>query len=301
MTNPRVSIIILNWNGLKDTIECLESLHGITYPDYQILVVDNGSTGDDVKVLREHFGDYIHIIENDKNYGFAEGNNIGLRYALTNHNPHYLLLLNNDIIVDPDFLTELVKAAENNPEIGLLGPVVYDYYKQSVVRGTGSGQRISWWRGTFVSLMSSKSGQEVDGIREADYIEGSCMLVRRNVIDQVGMLDSVYFAYWEEADWCVRIKRAGYKVCCVLSSKIWHKVQPSYLDTRKLYYFLRNDILFMRKNADKKYMPTFLIYFLCVSLPLWTFKPFLAHPLETVGAVAKALLWNIRHKPSNSQ
>lgn len=301
MTNPRVSIIILNWNGLKDTIECLESLKKVTYCGYQVIVVDNGSRGNDVDILKEKFGDYVQIIENDKNYGFAEGNNIGMRYALTNHNPHYLLLLNNDIIVDPDFLTELVKTAENNPEIGLLGAVVHDYYKQSVVRGTGSGLRISWWRGTFVSLMSSQSGQEVDGISEADYIEGSCMLVRRNVIDQVGMLDSVYFAYWEEADWCVRIKRAGYKVCCVLSSKIWHKVQPSYLDTRKLYYFLRNDILFMRKNAAKKYMPTFLIYFLCVSLPLWTFKPFLAHPLETVGAVAKALLWNIRHKPSNGQ
>ena len=295
MTNPKVSIIILNWNGLKDTIECLESLRKITYPDYQVLVVDNGSTGADVKVLRERFGNYIHIIENDKNYGFAEGNNIGMRYALTNHSPDYILLLNNDTTVAPNFLTELVKVAENDPRIGLLGPAIYYSYKPSVVRGTGSGLRISWWRGIPVSLMSSQSGQEVYSIREADFVEGSCMLVRRNVIDQVGMLDSVYFAYWEEADWCVRIKRAGYKVCCVHSAKIWHKVQPSYLDTRKLYYFLRNDILFMRKNAAKKHMPTFLIYFLCVSLPLWTFKPFLAHPLGTITAITKALLWNIRH------
>lgn len=301
LTNPKVAVVILNWNGVKDTVECLESLKKVTYRDYQVIVVDNGSRGNDVDILKEKFGDYVQIIENDKNYGFAEGNNIGMRYALTNHNPDYLLLLNNDITVDPDFLTELVKAAENNPEIGLLGPVVYDYYKQSVVRGTGSGLRISWWRGIPVSLMPSQSGQEVDGIREADFVEGSCMLVRRNVIDQVGMLDSVYFAYWEETDWCVRIKRAGYKVCCVLSSKIWHKVQPSYRDTRKLYYFLRNDILFMRKNADKKYLGTFFLYFFCVSLPLWCFKPFLAHPLETVGAVTKALLWNIRHKPSNGQ
>jgi GT2 family glycosyltransferase len=257
--------------------------------------VDNGSIGADVKVLRERFGDYVQIIENDKNYGFAEGNNIGMRYALTNHNPDYLLLLNNDISVDPDFLTELVKAAENIPEIGLLGPVVYDYNKQSVVRGTGSGLRISWWRGTLESLRSSQSGQEVDGIREADYIEGSCMLARRNVIEQVGMLDAAYFAYWEEADWCVRIKRAGYKVCCALRSKIWHKSPLSHLDSFRLYYLLRNNILFMRKNAEKRYMPTFFAYFLCIKLPLWTLKPFLAHPVGTTEAVARALLWPVRH------
>lgn len=295
MTNPKVSIIILNWNGLKDTIECLESLRKITYPDYQVLVVDNGSTGADVKALRERFRNYIHIIENDKNYGFAEGNNIGMRYALTNYNPDYLLLLNNDVSVDPDFLTELVKAAEKNPKIGLLGPVIYDYYRQSVVRGQGSGLRINWWTGTHVAIRSKLGGQEVDGIREADFVEGSCMLVRRNVIDKVGILDTAYFAYWEEADWCVRIKRAGYRVCCVLSSKIWHKSPRSHLDSRRLYYLLRNNIMFMRKNADKKYMPTFLVYFFCIKLPLWTFKPFLAHPLGTTGAVARALLWHVRH------
>ncbi len=295
MTNLKVSIIILNWNGLKDTVECLESLRKITYPNYQVLVVDNGSTGADVKVLQEHFGNYIHIIENNKNYGFAEGNNIGMRYALTNHNPEYLLLLNNDVTVAPDFLAELVKAAENNAEMGLLGPVVYDYYKKSVVRGMGSGLRISWWRGTPVPLGSIQSSQEADSIREADFVEGSCMLIRRNVIERVGMLDAEYFAYSEEVDWCVRIKRAGYKVCCVLSSKIWHKSPVSHLDSRKLYYLLRNNILFMRKNAEKRYMPTFLAYFLCIKLPLWSFRPFLAHPLGTSGAVARALLWHVRH------
>jgi GT2 family glycosyltransferase len=301
MIYPRTAVIILNWNGLKDTIECLESLRRITYPDYQVLVVDNGSTGDDVKVLRERFGDYIHIIENDRNYGFAEGNNIGMRYALSNLSPDYLLLLNNDTTVDPNFLTELVKAAENDHEIGLLGPLVYDYYRKGTVRGTGAGQRIRWWRGKTTPLMSNKVSAEASGIREADSIEGSCMLTPRSMLDKVGMLDGEYFAYWEETDWCVRIRKAGYKVCCVLGSKIWHKVQPFYSDTHKLYYLLRNDILFMRKNADKRYLVTFFPYFFCVSLPLWCFKPFLAHPLGTVGAVTKALLWNIGHQPAKSQ
>ena len=301
MIYHRTSVIVLNWNGLKDTIECLESLRRITYPDYQVLVVDNGSTGDDAKVLRERFGDYIHIIENDRNYGFAEGNNIGMRYALANLDPGYLLLMNNDITVEPTFLSELVAAAQSDAKAGLLGPLIYDYHRPDVVRGTGYGQKISWWRGTTPGVMSSKPKHETSGVLETDCLEGSCMLIPRRVLEEVGMLDTEYFAYWEETDWCVRIRKAGYKVSCVISSKIWHKVQPSYIDSRKLYYFLRNNILFMRKNADKKYLGSYFVYFFCVSLPLWCFKPFLAHPLGTLGAVAKALLWNLRHKPAKSQ
>jgi GT2 family glycosyltransferase len=301
MTYPRTTVIILNWNGLKDTIECLESLRKITYPDYQVLVVDNGSTGDDVKVLRERFGDYIHIIENDMNYGFAEGNNIGMRYALANLDPSYLLLMNNDVKVAPNLLTELVAAAENDTKVGLLGPLVYDYYRADVVTGTGHGQRISWWRGTTYGIRSNMLQDAISGMFEADCIEGSCMLIPRRVLEQVGMLDPEYFAYWEETDWCVRIRAAGYRVGCVTSSKIWHKVKPFYMDSRKLYFLLRNNIMFMRKNADKKYLGAFCIYFTCVSIPLWCFKPFLAHPLGTVGAVAKALFWNVRHKPAIGQ
>jgi GT2 family glycosyltransferase len=301
MKNPKVSIIMLNWNGLKDTIECVESLKRISFSDYRVILVDNGSQGNDVETIKHRFGDYVHIIENDRNYGFAEGNNIGMRYALTAHSPDYLLLLNNDITVAPDFLTELVNVAENDREMGLLGPLVYDYYKPNAIRGTGSGQRINWWRGVTYDVMSSTPGEEATGVREADSVEGSCMLAPRNVLDKVGMLDGEYFAYWEETDWCVRIRKAGYRICCVTRSRIWHKVQPSYLDTRKLYYFLRNNILFMRKNADRKYLPVFSVYFLTVSLPLWSFKPFIAHPLGTASAVAKALLWNISHRPAKGQ
>ena len=301
MIYHRTAVIVLNWNGLKDTVECLESLRRITYPDYQVLVVDNGSTGDDAKVLRERFGDYIHIIENERNYGFAEGNNIGMRYALAKLDPGYLLLLNNDITVEPNFLTELVIAAESDARVGLLGPLIYDYYKPNVVRGTGHGQRISWWRGTTIGIMSRKLKDRTRGMLEADCIEGSCMLIPRRVLEEVGMLDQEYFAYWEETDWCVRIRAADYKVCCVLGSKIWHKVQPFSANSNKLYYFLRNNILFMRKNADKRHLGFFLIYFFCVSLPLWCLKPFLAHPLGTIRAVAKALLWNIGHQPMKCQ
>jgi len=289
---PTIVIIILNWNGIEDTVECLESLKKIIYPNYQVIVVDNGSEGNDVKTLRERFADYVHVIENDRNYGFAEGNNIGMRYALMSSEPDYVLLLNNDTVVDPHFLSELVRAAENDSKIGILGPGIYDYYKPGVIMSAGG--RISWWRGTTPHTALDNLSDKGGSVQEVDRIEGCCLLARRDVLEKVGMLDPEYFAYWEETDWCVRARRGGYRICCALNSRIWHKGKHSYINSYKLYYFLRNNILFMRKNAATKHMGVFLVYFLCVSLLIYSLKPFLRHPLGTVVAVAKALLWNIR-------
>ena len=293
MTNPKVSIIILNWNGVEDTIECLESIRKISYPLYEIVVVDNGSEGDDVRILKGKFGDYIHVIENDNNYGFSEGNNIGMRHALANFNPDYVLLLNNDTVVDPDFLAELLGVAEKDSKIGVVGSRIFDYY------GTGTssmmGGYINWWRGTTPHIRTADAADRGNKTQKVDWAEGSCLLARREMLETVGMLDTEYFAYWEETDWCVRAKRGGYRICCALNSKVWHKAQHSYTDTFKLYYFLRNNILFMRKNADTKHLVIFLVYFLCASLPIYSAKPFMTHPLGTVVAIAKALFWNIAH------
>ena len=138
----KVSIIILNWNKYEETIECLDSLRNITYPNYNIILVDNGSEGPDVKILGERYGNYINIIKNDKNYGFAEGCNIGLRYALSNKNPDYVLLLNNDTIVDPNFLTELVKVATDTTvvtvDLGVGADLIFTGDAPNVLRRTYS-------------------------------------------------------------------------------------------------------------------------------------------------------------------
>ena len=125
--NTKVSIIILNWNGLDHTVDCLQSLKKITYQNYNIIVVDNGSKGNDAEILKRKFGEYVHIIENDKNYGFAGGCNIGIRYALRNSGPDYILLLNNNTTVAPDFLAEMVSVAESNPSFGIAGPKITSF------------------------------------------------------------------------------------------------------------------------------------------------------------------------------
>ena len=271
--SPKVSIIILNWNGLKDTIECLESLKKITYPNYEVVVVDNGSAGDDVKILREKFGNYIHIIENDKNYGYTGGNNIGMRFCLANSQPDYLLILNNDIVGDPGFLTELIKVAQAEPSIVIVGPKVYYYDFPNRIQSAGC--RINMWSGQ-VSLIGTKQidDGQYNELREVDYVHGCCLLIKRDVISRIGLFDESYFCYWDETDYCTRAREAGYKLVYVPEAKVWHKVPmkeklwdrtPTIGKAAGLlyYYMARNNFKFMRKHTTKPQYISFLIYFFC--------------------------------------
>jgi GT2 family glycosyltransferase len=243
---PRVSIIILNWSGLKDTEECLESLQRITYLNYEVIVVDNASKGDDVKVLRERFGEYIHIIENDENYGFAEGNNIGIRQALKSCAGH-ILLLNNDTIVAPEFLSELVNAAESDRKIGLAGPKIYFYDEPNKI----------WFAGGKISLFSASSNRgrglvdkgQFDKVDYVDFVSGSCMLIKRSVLESAGLLDPVYFFGIEDVDMSLRATQAGFSNVFVSASKIWHKGFSSGIKRPDIpYYTSRNAIILARKH-----------------------------------------------------
>ena len=244
---PRVSIIILNWNGLKDTVECLESLKKITYPGYEVIVVDNGSTGDDVKVLQERFGGYIHVIANDRNYGFAEGSNIGIRQALKG-GAEYVLLLNNDTIVDPDFLSELVNVSESDPKIGMAGPKIYFYHQPNRI----------WFAGGEISLFSTSSNRgrnqidkrQFNKVDYVDFVSGSCMLMKRSVLESAGLLDPVYFFGIEDVDMSLRATQAGFKNVFVPTSKLWHKVFSSGIKRPDIpYHTCRNTMILARKHC----------------------------------------------------
>ena len=260
--NPKVSIIILNWNGLEDTIECLDSLKKITYPDYSVIVVDNGSAGNDVQLLKEKFGDYIQIIENDKNYGFAEGNNIGIRYALKNSHLDYILLLNNDTIVDPEFLAELVNVAASDPLIGIAGPKVYWHDEPRKIQSAGG--RIDWWSGetSLIGVGEIDKGQ-FDHAKDVDWVIGGGLLIKRQVLERIGLLYQPYFAYFEEADWCTQCKKAGYRVVYVPGAKLWHKgaATTARIGGMRLYYMTRNRFLFMKRNATGLQFACFFVRF----------------------------------------
>ena len=316
-SNPRISVIILNWNGWKDTLECLESLRQISYPSYDLVVVDNGSQDRSLEEIRRYsqgevskesqlfppkkkrkpmvvwectkeeaemgscpgtdfhklpLNERMVLLKNDKNYGFAEGSNIGVRYALTALDPDYILLLNNDTIVKSDFLDELVKVSESDKRVGFAGPIVlyYDYYGRKDVISTAGGE-LTMRKGSIRLLGQREADQgQYGAVRNVDYVEGSCLLIKRVVLDEIGLFDSTYFLYWEETDLCTRGRDAGYKCICVPTAKIWHKVSASLSLVSKtyIYHVVRNKFWFMRSHAARREFCPFIAYFFLCQFPV---------------------------------
>ena len=178
---PLVSIIIVNWNGTNDTIECLESLRNINYPSYNIVIVDNGSLPDEVTALHENLDkDSYTIIEVKKNLGFANANNIGIMVAIRN-GAKFILLLNNDTVVDKNFLMELILAAGKDPRKGILGPKMYFYHDKS--RLWYAGGKLNMYLGHKTEGLSKLDVGKFDSIRQTDYVAGACMLIRKEVFN----------------------------------------------------------------------------------------------------------------------
>ncbi|ALM76391.1 glycosyltransferase family 2 protein [Thermococcus barophilus] len=273
---PRVSIIILNWNGWKDTIECLESLYRITYPNYDVIVVDNASQDDSIQKIKEYcegkikinskFFDYnpnnkpikvfeisedeaekgkfnrqlyekypverrMIIIENKGNYGFAGGNNVGIKFALKVLNSDYVLILNNDTVVDPNFLNEMINVAMRDEKIGICGPKIYYYNIPNMIWHAGG--YVNFWTGKYGYKGWTKDGRgeidkgQYDKISEELFVSGCCMLISKKVLTQVGLFDESFFFGSEESDIGIRANNAGFKVVYVPNSKIWHKVSAT--------------------------------------------------------------------------
>ncbi len=263
---PNVAIVILNWNGLQDTLECLESVKKITYPNYTVVVIDNGSKGNDAEVIEEKFGDFVYLIKEERNLGFAGGCNVGIRRAL-HSGAKYILLLNNDTVVDPDFLNELVNFAQNNLQIGIIGPKVY-YYEQPN-RLFNAGGKVNFYTGSTPFIgEGTASGGLFDKIEEVDFVVGCALLIKEETIRRIGLLSEKYFAYYEETEWCTKAKKAGFKVVYMPNAKIWHKSPKKKTSELEKYYLTRNRFLFMKRNSSSLQFIVFNVFFFATNLIL---------------------------------
>lgn len=246
---PRVAIIVLTYNGLADTLDCLASLEGLDYPRerYRTVVVDNASQDGTPTAVREACPQVV-VIENGANLGFAAGNNVGLRYALA-HGYDYALLLNNDTEAAPDMLTELVTAAEADPRSGAVGPIIY--YHAAPTRVWSAGGWIDWEQGISRMEGEVEDRGQFTAIREVDFVTGCAMLLRRTALERAGLLDERFFMYFEETEWCVRARRAGFRILFTPRAKLWHKIPlNARFDKEYLaYYMTRNRLLFLRATG----------------------------------------------------
>ncbi|MBU0650989.1 glycosyltransferase family 2 protein, partial [bacterium] len=194
-----IYIIILNWNGGQDTLECLASLQNIDYDNYKIVLVDNGSTDGIVDIVKQKYPD-IEVISNSGNFGFVEGNNIGIRYALK-RKADYIFLLNNDTVVDKDVLKEMMKVIKSDETIGAVCPKILNYYSKEVIESAGGSFSINFSKNIAVGYGQRDIGQ-FDYDREVDFISGCAFFAKAEIFNQAGFFDKIYFAYYEDMDLC---------------------------------------------------------------------------------------------------
>jgi len=267
VNQPKVSIIILNWNGLDDTLECLESVKRIAYPNFETIVFDNGSDNPDEKtIIQDHFGDFAHVIGGEKNVGYS-GFNVAIDYTLKNSSPDYILLLDNDAVIDRNCLDELVKVMTTDSQIGAVTAVIYCYYEPDEIQQSLSC-RVNFWIGDVIGmdwvtrLFKIRPTIKDNLPREVKQTGFWCILFKRECFEKVGLIDRSYFFTWEGIDYCERLRRKGYRIVYAPKATTWHKWRTANkIDGRTEYYHPRNRFKFMKRYGTRLQNISFFLSF----------------------------------------
>ena len=218
-----VNLFVLNWNGRDLTLDCLSSLEKITYPNVKVYVIDNGSSDNSVTAIRNQFPDY-EIIELPENYGFARGNNAG--FELVKQKADYTIFLNNDTIVDPNFVEPLINAMESNSTVKQSTPKIF--YADNLDSIWFGGGKVNLWAGWIRHLgIRQKDSMQFSFDRNVDYATGCCVCMRTMDFESIGMFDESFLMYGEDVDLSLRFRKQGGQILFVPESKIWHKVSSS--------------------------------------------------------------------------
>ncbi len=267
----KVITIILNTNRREDTLACLASLTQNTYPHQHIIVLDNASTDGSVEAIRQRFP-AVQLIELVENKGYAGNNNVGIEAALA-QNADWVFVLNEDTILHPDCLRQMMEVARGNPHIGVIGPMVYHHNEPKIIQ-TAGGYMNRFWEAKHIAENQPDQGQFAN-VHDVDWISGCAILVKREVIQQVGVLDERFFYYWEETEWCMRAKKAGWQIVQVPQARLWHKgVQRDYQPSPNVtYYATRNRLLALKKHHAGLLVWMHTTFQLVRTLASWTVKP----------------------------
>ena len=249
---PKVAIIILNWNNYADTKECLKSLENLTYPNYEIIVVDNGSTDGSAARLEAEFPQF-KFIKNEENLGFAGGCNVGIRYSLE-EDADSVLLLNNDAVLEPSSLEPAVETLFSSKEVGIVGGKIKNYFKRDRIDSVGV-RRILW----PIGFMRSEGTGRLDRGQFKDRAEltatsGALMLIKREVFDAVGLLPESFFLGGEDIDFCLSARERGFKVVYEPRFVAYHKVGQSHSELRPGWIY--NNLL-SRQLVMKRHLKPF--------------------------------------------
>jgi len=270
----KITVVVLNWNSHKMTAECIRSLQATDGPDFEILVVDNGSTDGSVDILPQEFPQ-ITVLPQRRNLGFAAGCNVGMQHALAN-DAEYVLLLNNDTIVAQEFIREMLAAIESDPGIGAVCPKIYFADHPDLLWYAGAD--FSLWTGRFkIRGWGQIDRGQFDHNQEITQATGCAMLVRCSALHDVGLLDEQFWAYAEDLDWSLRSLQRGYRLMLAPKARIWHhdgatsvKLMGSRSQAIRQFYSTRNMIFVARKHLSWWQMPTYFLGFFLNHIAFYT-------------------------------
>lgn len=267
MNKKRITIALLNWNNANETLECLYSLQNVREPQFQVLVVDNGSSDDSlfqINTFKNRINDFdVIVAQNDKNLGFAGGCNVALNWAIKN-NQDYVLLLNNDTTVKQNFLEELLKHAEKHENVAFFVPSIFFQDRPSLV-WFGGEAHLDWRKmhQSAISELHLKPLPQDAASRSIEFASGCAMFCRVKALQEIGGFDSDYFLYWEDVEFSLKARQYGWNIRWVPSAHIYHKVSAT---TKKQgvaarqYYDIRNFLL-----LSSKYAPQWMVLY----RPVW--------------------------------
>lgn len=246
-SQPKIGVVVVNWNRKQDTLECIKSVLRSDYNSYELMVVDNASSDGSPQAIEKAYPT-VNLKQNASNLGYTGGNNQGISDFLR-RGFDYVFLLNNDAVIAPDTLSILAAAAVENPQAGFLGPKVYIKGSDYLIL-TAGGRLVNGWMPVQRGIGEPDRGQ-YDKVEEVDYLSGSAVMASRKAIEAIGLLDEEYFSYNEDMDWGYRGRKAGFQNLFIPAAKAWHP------DTRSrdlnsapvTYYIDRNCLLFIKKNG----------------------------------------------------
>ncbi len=246
----KIGIVILHFGRWADTLECLTSLEKLSYPHFEVILVDNGSQEPCPIPLPN-----VILVKNARNLGFAEGNNRGILEALR-RGAEFVLLLNNDTVVDPNLLEAFVASARRHPNAGVFGAKIYYYDDPLRIWHAGGEINTSTYRCFHLGCPDSDLEKKWEEERLITYACGCALFVRKEAIERVGMMAPEFFLLWEEIDWCFRMRQAGFDCLFVPGAKVWHKISQAFEGGNRglqwQYYYFRNRLLFLKRHLSLK-------------------------------------------------
>jgi len=290
--DPLVSIITVNYNQTQVTEEFLLSIQKISYPNYELFVVDNASPTQGVGSLIPKFPEF-RFIESKENLGFSGGNNLAVKEA----KGKYLLFINNDTEVEPDFLQPLVRLMESDPKIGMASPKIRYFFEDNLVQYAGSTEMNSYTARSFFIGEKQEDDGRFDTTMKTAFIHGAAMLVSAGAMEKVGLMEDQFFLYYEEFDWCARFKKAGFEIWYVADSLVKHKesIATGKNSPLKVYYQTRNRIFYVRRNFTGSQKLVFTLFFTIFSIPKNTVKFVINQRFDHLKAFYRGIFWNFKH------